>query len=317
MRWSYSTLVRSRLDRRIRGVADRLDPEVVERVVRRALEFDVQASDAGRAGEGIDADALVAAAGEVGISPEAVRRAIAFERLGPRPRPSPLDRFLGPESVVVQETLDLSAAMAMGRLDTWLTEGHFLRPMRVEGLSGRWQRRRDLAARIQRKLRGLTGGATLGGVEDLRAQAAPIGEGSCVARVLVVRRRSRWDSLMTLTALAGFSVACVALAVVVNPLLVFLSLLGMLAAASTARRSRLASAELRTELDRLIQQVESGETPESFTPRSRRDRRSGAARGPTTSAETPGRSRPSCTPPRRNRDTPDQAGGTSSASSSP
>ena len=68
------------------GDAD-LDRDAVRRVLHRATLDDVDPAGVADV-DRIDAEALVAAAVEVGIPEAAVRRSIAVERLGPTPRPS-------------------------------------------------------------------------------------------------------------------------------------------------------------------------------------------------------------------------------------
>ena len=62
-------------------MGDRLDREAMERVLRRAQELAwEETSDPDEAGV-VDEEILIEAAGEAGIDPAAVRRALALERL--------------------------------------------------------------------------------------------------------------------------------------------------------------------------------------------------------------------------------------------
>ena len=79
-----------------------LDRDVVTRVLRRASEL---ADDGTPPVDGIDEEALVEAADEVGIPVDAVRRAIAVERLGPAPGGRLGDVVLGRSIVVVDAEL--------------------------------------------------------------------------------------------------------------------------------------------------------------------------------------------------------------------
>ena len=64
------------------GVGDALDPDTVERVLRRAQELSADAVDQADARPGVvDEAVLVDAAAEAGIDPGAVRQALALERL--------------------------------------------------------------------------------------------------------------------------------------------------------------------------------------------------------------------------------------------
>ena len=82
------------------GDTTALDRAAVTRVLRRASELsELYPDDAGDV-DVIDERALVAAATEVGITADAVRRAIAVERLGPAPATHLGDRLVGAGTVV-------------------------------------------------------------------------------------------------------------------------------------------------------------------------------------------------------------------------
>ena len=75
-------------------VTDRLDRDAVARILARAQEIDDADPDDG---EGIEPDALIEAATEVGIDPNAVRDALAIERFTVAPPGRRrLDRLSGP-----------------------------------------------------------------------------------------------------------------------------------------------------------------------------------------------------------------------------
>ncbi|MET0907939.1 MAG: hypothetical protein ABWZ99_00605, partial [Ilumatobacteraceae bacterium] len=93
------------------GDAAPLDRAAVTRVLRRASELSELYPDGDGDGDGdgdvdvIDERALVAAATEVGITADAVHRAIAVERLGPPPGRHLGDRLIGAGTVVVDDEL--------------------------------------------------------------------------------------------------------------------------------------------------------------------------------------------------------------------
>ena len=125
-------------------VSAALDRDAVRRVLRRATDLagtePVHLPDGG----GIEPEALVAAAAEVGIPEDAVRRAITVEQLGVPP--STRGALLGPAVVVVDEELDGSADLALGEaVDTLRTAGHVELADRIQAelvgrnvLHGRW-----------------------------------------------------------------------------------------------------------------------------------------------------------------------------------
>ena len=86
--------------------------------------------------DGIDADTLVAAAAEVGIPEQAVRRSLALERLGPPPADG--GRVLGAAVVVVEDELHGDAGDVLARLDAWFVSGHHLRRDRLRDGRGTW-----------------------------------------------------------------------------------------------------------------------------------------------------------------------------------
>ena len=102
---------------------ERLDPEAVARVLRRATELSADDVEP----DGIDPEALVEAAHEAGIPIVAVRRALAIERLGPPPDGQVGDVVLGPPVVVVDAEVPGHATDALARVDGWLVAGHHLR----------------------------------------------------------------------------------------------------------------------------------------------------------------------------------------------
>ena len=75
-----------------------LDAKVVARILRRAGDLE-RSGDVHDEARTIAESSLIAAAEEVGLSVDAVRRSIAVERLGPIPVARPGDRIVGPSQV--------------------------------------------------------------------------------------------------------------------------------------------------------------------------------------------------------------------------
>ena len=125
----------------------RLDPETAREVIRRAVELDAGSLDDP---SGIDRGALAAAADEVGISPAAVRRALAEHDAGALVRPA--DRnILGPSRALAVRVVPLSPAVATSRIERFL-KAQLLQVHDRRGDEVVWARRQDLTAKVRRKV---------------------------------------------------------------------------------------------------------------------------------------------------------------------
>ena len=103
-----------------------IDAKDVARILRRAGDLERTGDVKDEAGTIAEAS-LIAAAEEVGLSVDAVRRSIAVERLGPLPAARLGDRIVGPSQVYADGEVDVSAVDALARVDSWLVDGHHLR----------------------------------------------------------------------------------------------------------------------------------------------------------------------------------------------
>ena len=167
-----------------------LDRDAVRRVLRRATTLaDGEPAQLADVEERIDADTLVAAAAEVGIPEDAVRRAITLEQLGTRPDRHGL--VLGPAVVVVDEEIHGSAGDVLAALDRWLVGGHHMRRDRLHATTGTWTRRRGVLGSTFRSLRRVTGEGYLGDLQRIDVVGLDTGTGTCVVRVIADRRRER------------------------------------------------------------------------------------------------------------------------------
>ncbi len=169
-------------------------------MIRRAAELDA----ADRIDEpGLDRTALEAAASEVGISPAAVRRALAEHDAGALTRPT--DRsVLGPARSQAVRTVGLPATVARQRVDRWLRsqllEVHDRRGVEVE-----WRRRRDLSATLRRRIDPRRR-VRLGGVDAVVASVVTAGEGASIVRLeadLGFTRRGLFTGVVAIPAAAG------------------------------------------------------------------------------------------------------------------
>jgi hypothetical protein len=236
-------------------MAEQLDEAAVQRVVRRAFEID-QTPDPLTGG--ITPEALVAAATELGVAPEAIRASLAIERLGPELSPARLDRIVGPRSVVVERTVSYPAGEAFERLDEWFTAGHHLRREYGDGESGEWRKRGDLVAGLQRRARSVAGGAALGSVRLIVARVSEIdGERSIVrlsADRTVVRRATAGTAGAT-------GAGAVTAAVIVATPAAAVAIPGLAVAGAISVAAKHGSTKLGRELTRLLDQIESGRRP--------------------------------------------------------
>src|SRR5262245_53235216 len=116
---------------------ERLTPEKVQLVLRRAAELD-QRPPADEAMSQAEVEALAA---EVGLSPAAVQQALAEVRAGavvaPRP-PGALERVLGCSTIVVERTVHGSVGEVQRRVERAL-RGQLLRKQRDYGVRSTWE----------------------------------------------------------------------------------------------------------------------------------------------------------------------------------
>ena len=243
-------------------MADRLDHEAIERIVRRAIELDGEA-DVDEVVGGLDVDSLVAAAAEVGISEEAVLESVALERLGDEPHGHTLDPVFGARWVVAQRRVQGGADEAFERLDDWLTRGHHLRRGERNGTSAVWRRRRDMAAGLQRGIRGFSGGGRLGTLPAIVGHVTGIDGGNSIVRVMVDRSSNR-SGHVAVAAVAGTGgVATAATMAMVTPPLALVGVPVVAVAGVASSRSKRAAAGIGSELARLLDHLAEGRDPAS------------------------------------------------------
>lgn len=99
----------------------------------------------------LDEDALVEIAHAVGVSPDAVRQAVAEHRTGVlRPGASPRT-WIGPRAVVVERRID-GDVEHVERSVQRLVEGQLFRRVRHQPRRSQWRARTDVAGRLTRTL---------------------------------------------------------------------------------------------------------------------------------------------------------------------
>ena len=198
---------------------DRVDREAAGEIIRRAAELD--AADPGDVvGGTIERRALAAAAEEVGISPAAMRLAMAEHDAGALV-PAEDRSILGPAHAVVVRTVDLPADAARSRLDRWM-RGQLLEVKVRRGDEVVWCRRVDLAAKVRRKV-DPTLRVRLNQVDEVCASVADVGDGRSIVRLDANLEHTRRGLLTGVAVVPGAVAATIVggmLAALVDPMLV-------------------------------------------------------------------------------------------------
>jgi hypothetical protein len=237
-----------------------LDRDAVRRVLRRATTLDDGHAELAVEGDRIDADTLVAAAAEVGIPEDAVRRALTVEQLGAPP--SQRGAVLGPAVVVVDEELPGDAVEVLAAVDRWLVGGHHMRRDRLHATAGTWTRRRGVLGSAYRSLRHATGEGYLGELERIDVVGLDTGVGTCVVRVIADRRRERRARGVAGAAVGGVTTAgAVVGAVVLGPWLLLVAPATVAVGTGIAVTGRRRARRVEGEIDRVLDSVEHGDRP--------------------------------------------------------
>ena len=238
-----------------------LDPDLVQKILRRAGDLERDAE--GRSGSaGIDESSLIAAAEEVGLSVEAVRRSIAFERLGPVPDARLSDRVLGPSLVFADGEVDATADEALARVDAWLVSGHHLRRDALRTGRGEWSKRSGVVGVAMRAVRGVTGEGKLGDFERVHATARDIGEGSSIVRVSVDRAANRrFVGGGGAVVAVGGAAGAVVVAASAAPMLILAAPVALVAGVGVALTGRKRARTTQREITRLLEAVGDGAKP--------------------------------------------------------
>jgi hypothetical protein len=188
-----------------------LTSDEVALVLRRAAEIEAATSDELDDPTRYDQAAIEAAAGEVGLSPSAVRQAVAELRVGSLggPAASPATPMQGrrrlrtSDLVADQRSVARSPQAVLGSLDR-LLRGHLFEPGRRTDDRAVFRPRDDLVARLRRRL-DFVGAIRLDGVSCVTAVATEA-DGGTLLRVEAELARTR-SSVVAGSAAAGGGVA--------------------------------------------------------------------------------------------------------------
>lgn len=156
---------------------ERLDPDTASEIIRRATELE---QSRGTEDPGIDRLALESAANEVGLSPAAVRQALAEHDAGALGPADDGRSILGPARARSVRTVDLPPHLARGRIEKW-TKSQLLEVHRRSDNNIEWRRRDDLEAKVRRKLQKKT--AKLNNIDALITSVADDGNGRSIVRL--------------------------------------------------------------------------------------------------------------------------------------
>lgn len=236
-----------------------IDAKVVARILQRAGDLERAGAEPDETGTIAEA-ALIAAAQEVGLSVDAVRRSIAVERLGPVPAAHFGDRIVGPSQVHADGDIGAPAGDALTRVDAWLVDGHHLRRDRLGAGRGEWSKRSGLVGVTVRTIRNATGEGKLGDFQRVDASARDTGTGSSVVRITIDRSTNRRFAAGggAVVAVGGMTVlATVAAAPVVLLATPAAIVAGVGVALTGRKRARNAEREIR----RLLDAVDAGADP--------------------------------------------------------
>ena len=238
-----------------------LDAKVVARILRRAGDLERSGGDQDEASTIAEAS-LIAAAEEVGMSADAVRRSIAVERLGPLLIARPGDRILGPSHVYADGEVDVPAVDAFARVDSWLVDGHHLRRDVLRSGHGEWSKRSGFVGVTVRTIRNATGEGKLGDFERVDAAARDTGNGSSVVRITVDRTTNRRfaGGGGTVVAIGGMTGAVVG-AAAATPFVLLAMPAALVAGVGVALTGRKRARDTERELRRLIDAVGAGVDP--------------------------------------------------------
>ena len=185
----------------------RLSTDEAALVLRRAVELDAQGESTGAGGPaGFDPAALEAAAEEVGLSPAAVRQAVAELRAGAlAPADDRRARLAPSRAIVRQRLVEPAPTAAQARIDRFLRTQMFELGHR-SGDRTVYRPRRDLVAHLRRSL-DFAGAIRLDGLRTVTTVVAPADERTLV-RVEAELATSR-ATAVTRGAAAGATLAVV------------------------------------------------------------------------------------------------------------
>lgn len=251
-----------------------LDRGALERVLTRAAELQAQTVEPA---EGMTEQELVELGGEVGISADFMRRALAEERTrlaAPSSATSSnttLVGLFGPESVSASRIVRGTPAAILSALDEWMQRQESMLSMRRMADRLTWEPRRDFLGNLQRgfNFRGKT--YELVAANEVAASVAAIDAQRTLVRLDADMGAARRRSAIGSSVVAGGGVASASAMVVLATLFPEGSLLiggvvgavwagsGVLIATAIARRQRRKASRVQLALEQILDRLERDE----------------------------------------------------------
>ncbi len=241
-------------------MAEPLDPDAADRVLRRASEL-ADPDGSAELDDGVEPEALIAAAADVGIPELAVRRSLAIEQLGPEPESRRLDDLVGAGTIAEQRLVRSTPEHVLDELDRWLVSGHHLRRERRRPGEGLWRRRSDLVGSVKRTTRGLSGEGRLGDVRMVHAVVQPVDGGETVLRVSIDRTGYRRTTLVAGGTLGVGGAAVGVTGLILTAPFAFAAIPAVVAGGVVVTSSRNQADRFERELSRLLDSIEDGRPP--------------------------------------------------------
>lgn len=242
-------------------MTDFLDAEAAGRVLRRANAL---AGSGTQEPGGYHHDAIIAAAGEVGIPERVVRESLAIEVLGAPPPVSRSDRLLGPAVLHEQCLVPLPPDLALELIDRWLVAAHHLRRERRCDDEMQWTRRDDFVGALRRRISGLAGEGRLGRASQVNASVCGIDAQHTMVRVVIDRGPHHRAALWCGSSLGLGAVSLVVVGVVLAPPVALLAIPAAVVGVVIVSASRREADRFERELGRLLDAVRERRGPQGI-----------------------------------------------------
>ena len=156
-----------------------LDRAALERVLARAAELQASTSDPA---EAMTEQQIVELGGEVGLSAQHLRQALAEERAR-RANPAAQGPLFGPGVVFAERTLRGTAENIFAALDVWMQKEEWLQIKRQFPDRIVWEARRDFEGGVRRAFNVGGRGYALSKATDVGATIVPADEGRVLVRL--------------------------------------------------------------------------------------------------------------------------------------
>lgn len=254
------------------GLPAPLDRSATERVLARAAELQALSSDTPE--RGLTEAQLIELGGEVGISVENVRQALAEEhtRVAVPEEHGVVGSWFGPTVVTSSRVVRGTPAEVLALLDGWMQREELLRVRRRHGERMTWEARRDFFGALQRDFNFSGRAYALAHAAEVGAHVVSVDQGRVLVRLeanfSTGRRRSVIGASVSagVGATSGLGVAAlgalapdVAGLVIGGAVGVMSTLVGGLAATAVAKSQRNKVVRAQLTLEQILDRLEHGE----------------------------------------------------------